>query len=425
VTTAIEARDPSETTGPALARRHYPGFEPLRALAALMVVVHHAAATAGPVRAGRMHTLAAVADSGVAVFFVLSGFLIYRPFAAAHLEGRRGPSTASFWWRRILRIVPAYWIALTFFWWLGSFSLGDQWWRYYLFLQIYSRETVLGGVIQAWSLCTEMTFYLLVPVWAAAVAALVGARRRATSRLVAQLVACGVLWVAGYGSRYLIDHHYQAQRGMAFDWLVTNLDLFATGMTLAVVSAWSVTHPPTRARLDRVAQWVAPWWLAAAALFTWYAYRVGPADFVTGYTGWFWHRRQLVLAVFTLLLMVPAVFGPDDRGPLRRLWHWRPLAWVGTVSYGLYLWHFDWMKRSIARSDGLGRPLWSGWVHSVEGNSNVWYLLAVGLVCGLGFAAASWYLVEQPLQRYKDLVGRPRRPRGIDLEAGAEGGFDG
>jgi peptidoglycan/LPS O-acetylase OafA/YrhL len=409
VTAAIEARDVPEATGPGPSRRHYPGFEPLRALAATMVVVHHAAATAGPVRAGRMHTLAAVADSGVAVFFVLSGFLIYRPFAAAHLEGRDLPGTASFWWRRVLRIVPAYWVALTFFWWLGSFSLGTSWWRYYLFLQIYSRDTVLGGIIQAWSLCTEMTFYLLVPLVAWALARAVGAGRSPASRLAVQLGGCGALYVGGWVGRYLIDHRFPAQRGMAFDWLVTNLDLFAAGMALAVVSAWAATHQPTQVRLDRAARWVAPWWLAAAALYWWYAYRVGPADFATGYTGWFWHRRQLVLAVFTLLLMVPATFGPEDRDPIRRLWRWRPLAWVGVVSYGLYLWHFDWMKRSIARSDGLGRPLWPGWVHSVEGNSNVWWLLAVGMVVGLLFAAASWYLLEQPLQRYKDLVGGPRR----------------
>jgi peptidoglycan/LPS O-acetylase OafA/YrhL len=420
VTTSEVARNPTETTGPVEARPHFPGFEGLRALAAVMVVVHHAGTLAGPARAGRLHTLAAVMDGGVAVFFVISGFLIYRPFAAAHLAGRAAQPARAFWWRRALRIVPAYWVVLTFFWALGGYDLGGDWWRYYLFVQIYEKATVLGGVVQAWSLCTEITFYLLVPFWAAAVGRLV-ARSRAAGGASAELGACGLLWLAGFASRAAVDAWWPGQRGLAFLWLPTNLDLFAAGMALAVLSARASRSPELADRLDRWARRPELWWAPAAALFAWYAYRVGPAPFETGYAGFFWQRRQFVLGLFTVLLLVPAVFGHGEGGLVRRLWSWRPLVWVGTVSYGLYLWHFDWMKRAIANQAPVGG--WRGWVSSPPGDANLVFLLAVGVGVGLLFAGASWYLLEEPLQRFKGLVGGTggrARPAGPD-ESGALG----
>ena len=410
VTTAVLARDGSETTRRAPSRVHFGGFEVLRAVAALMVVIHHAGSYAGPARTGSLYDLTAVMDSGVAVFFVLSGFLIYRPFVAAQVEGRPAQRTASFWWRRILRIVPAYWVALSFFWALGAFELGSDWWRYYLFLQIYSPTTVLGGVVQAWSLCTEMTFYLVIPLWAMALAALVKRGRTPGQTAALHLAGCALLWLGGTASRVAIEAWAPSKRGIAFDWLPTNLDLFATGMALAVLSVWAAHDDRLKARLDRLGARVEPWWLAAFALFLWYAYQVGPADFVTGYSGWFWHRRQISLAVFTLLLMFPAVFGPQDRTWVRTAWSWKPLVWLGTVSYGIYLWHFDWLKRSIASLGGLGQPAWPGWVHTPPGDSSFWYLVVVGVGAGVLFAAVSWYLLEEPLQRFKDGLRLRRRP---------------
>ena len=86
---------------------------------------------------------------------------------------------------------------------------------------------------------------------------------------------------------------------------------------------------------------------------------------------------------------------------MRRFWSARTLVWVGAVSYGWYLWHFDWMKRAVSA------PGRAGWDPSLAGDASFPYVLAVGVGLGLGCAALSWHLLEHPLQRWKDL-GRAR-----------------
>ena len=112
MTTAVLARDGSETTGTAPARVHFGGFEILRAIAAVMVVVHHAGSYAGEARTGSLYTLTAVMDSGVAVFFVLSGYLLYKPFVRALLRDEPLPSVRRYFRHRLLRIVPLYWVVV-------------------------------------------------------------------------------------------------------------------------------------------------------------------------------------------------------------------------------------------------------------------------------------------------------------------------
>jgi len=78
------------------------------------------------------------------------------------------PNTRKFWERRLLRIVPAYWLALTVLTYVFRIvSIGPGWQgvvTHYLFLQIYFPTAIFFGITQAWSLCTEMSFYLVLPL---------------------------------------------------------------------------------------------------------------------------------------------------------------------------------------------------------------------------------------------------------------------
>ncbi|HVM63588.1 MAG TPA: acyltransferase family protein, partial [Acidimicrobiales bacterium] len=117
---AVIAADVAEAA-PALSgtlpqkHREFPCFDGLRAFAALTVILVHTSFPTGfTTRQHFWGAFTARGEIGVAVFFLISGFLLYRPFVAAHLEGRPGPAIRPYLKRRILRIVPAYWVALFF-----------------------------------------------------------------------------------------------------------------------------------------------------------------------------------------------------------------------------------------------------------------------------------------------------------------------
>ena len=391
-----------------LRRAHFEGLEALRAMAAVMVVVHHVAFVAGK-RHGLIGDAASVMDGGVAVFFVLSGFLIFRPFAVATLTDQPAQRTVSFWWRRILRILPAYWLVLTVLWAAGNFELGSDWWKYYLLAQPFSRDTVLGGIVPAWSLSTEISFYLLVPPFAALARRLAGTSAARLAVLVVALAAVAPI------ARATAPTWAGENLGLTFQWLPTNLDLFGVGMLLAVASAHAHTTGGWSDRARRATAAVWPWWVAAALVFAAYAYGVGGVGLETGYVGWFWQRRQATFAAFSLLLLIPAVVTPTRPTPLRRLWAWQPLAWVGTVSYGLYLWHLGLLERMVDRPEAVAGSAdqWKGWLPYSFGSARFSVLLGATLAAGLGAAALSWYLVEKPLQRFKGAVDSvARRGRG-------------
>jgi len=129
----------------------------MRAIAALSVLTTHAAIVSGAINQAHWGNIVNRLEIGVALFFLLSGFLLYRPFVASRYDGRPRPRLRKYARRRALRIVPAYWFALTMLTILLSLPgvFTHDWWVYYGFAQIYRPEWVLGGIKPAWSLCVE------------------------------------------------------------------------------------------------------------------------------------------------------------------------------------------------------------------------------------------------------------------------------
>src|SRR3954462_12451136 len=103
---------PPDVVTPPPGNPRFPLLDPLRAVAALAIVVTHTAELGGFNRAHALGAWTVRLDSGVTVFFVLSAFLLYRPFVAARLDGPPGPRVLRYARRRALRILPAYWVAL-------------------------------------------------------------------------------------------------------------------------------------------------------------------------------------------------------------------------------------------------------------------------------------------------------------------------
>jgi len=188
---------------PATRPRHFPCFDGLRAMAAILVVMVHTSFASGFTLRSSLGIYMARLEIGVAVFFLISGFLLYRPFVASHLAGGPAPAVGKFWVRRFLRIVPAYWLAFVVTNYLMHIdrNVHPGWHSLVIYLgllQVYFPSHALTGITQAWSLCTEVAFYLFLPLYA-----LVLARGGRTDghQLRRELSGVAGLFVTGLGMR--------------------------------------------------------------------------------------------------------------------------------------------------------------------------------------------------------------------------------
>jgi peptidoglycan/LPS O-acetylase OafA/YrhL len=387
--------------------REFPCFDGLRAIAALSVIIVHTSFPTG--FSTRQHFWGAFTsrgEIGVAVFFLISGFLLYRPFVAAHLEGRPGPAVRPYLKRRILRIVPAYWVAL----FLAAYVLHTvsppihslrSIVIYFGFLQIYFSHYILHGISAAWTLCVEMSFYLFLPLYAAVIGRF---SRRGRDRVRTESIGLVVLVVISEVWKIVLFAHKSGQQTGAGTWLPAQLDLFAAGMLFALLSVrWSAppSAAPASGVLTREPEVLGrPWvpgasWAAALVCYWVVSTRINlPRIPVYEATLGEAMGRQLLYCAFAFFLLIPAVFGPQDHGVIRRLLRSRPAVALGVISYGIYLWHETWMLKVL---DWLHRPLFQ--TSFVKLTAAVAFLAIVS-------AALSYILVEQPFQR----LGRRRRP---------------
>ncbi|MEI8051046.1 MAG: acyltransferase [Actinomycetes bacterium] len=391
--------DGSEDATPARPPR-FPSFDGLRAIAALTVVAVHVGFVSGvtPRAEHGVGIYIARLEIGVAVFFLISGFLLYRPFVVAHLAGERAPRTGAFFIRRLLRIVPAYWLALfvtTSLLRVGA-DIGPGGWiayaSHYFFGQIYFADQAFKGISAAWSLCVEMTFYAFVPVFAA----LLGASRsrrsdhRALRREVVgivSLVALSVIWRFGVIAVVPVTSPY---RHLAMIWLPAELDLFALGMSLAVASAWY--HHRGREPRVMATRWM-PWisWTLAAGCF-WAVSQIGasvdPVYQVTSIE----IAKQSLYGLFAFFLIAPAVFGPLRLGLIRRFLQAWPVMGVGLISYGIYLWHQTWVYELIDLR------------HLKLFTIAFWPFFGTVIAATMATALVSYAAIERPILHFKNAL---------------------
>ena len=158
----------------------FPLVDGMRAIAALSIVVFHAGGATFYTLSHPLGGYVARLNVGVTLFFVISGFLLYRPYLAARFGGPPAPRLRDYARRSMLRIFPAYWVALIV---LGIAvdlpgAVSSDWWVYAFLLQGYRLDWVLGGIGPAWSLSIEVAFYAALPFFALALA-----RDRKSTRL--------------------------------------------------------------------------------------------------------------------------------------------------------------------------------------------------------------------------------------------------
>lgn len=382
--TAVDA----EAQGPSRSR-HFVLFDAMRAVAVLGVLVVHVGAASH----ANMNAWYGVATSqgrlGVRIFFVISAFLLYRPFVMAHLQGTPGPALSTFAKRRALRILPAYWVALVALSiWPGLPGVwSPRWWIYFGMLQGYYPKTLFKGLPVAWSLSVEVAFYATLPFLAMFLGAL-GRRVSARARMRRQVWALVALAFAGETFRL----SNVAIGRLEFHWTLPSMFLpFALGMLLAVSSAWLGTDERrwrwTRFVIDRPGAC----WLAAAAIFVTLCFTpvfirtsVGKHTVVTQ------GIEQFAYAVISALLLLPAIFGENAGGWPRRILATRVMAFTGAISYGIFLWHQP-MLRAMNQA---------GWAKMIPGFPFLsLFTLCLGVAVVLGWG--SYRLIEAPAMRLR------------------------
>lgn len=408
-----EPAHPADAALPVVANRlHFPCFDGLRAIAAIAVLLHHVGFQSGYSINGRFGAFFAHGDAGVPIFFLISGFLLYRPFVTAHLDGRPPLEARRFFWNRFLRIVPAFWVALLLIWIFFGFTNGAlhtprDFITYFGFGQVYDRVRFFGGINQAWSLGTELSFYLFLPLYAWIVH-MIAVRSR--SRVRVEIIGLVVLYVTSVAFRLAVftadpywRHVHVASSGApraflaASYWLPSYFDLFAMGMGLALLSAWAARQTTPNRVVELIGRWPGVWWLLSAVTFWIVCTQVGLPRDLTLLTGRQLMVRQFLYGLSALFLVVPAAFGPPHRGGVRAFLQWRPIAYIGLVSYGVYLWHEAWIPQVMS---------WFGWDLFA---GHVVQIAVVSFAFTLATATLSYLIVERPALRLKSRMPFRRR----------------
>lgn len=382
----------------------FPALDSMRAVAALAVLGTHAAFWGGSYTDPIWGTALARLDVGVAVFFVLSGFLLSRPWFDRHVRGDEPPSTGRYLWKRALRLVPVYVLtvvaALTLLPGNRNASVGE-WFTTLLMGNTYVSDRLPDGLTQMWSLSTEVAFYLVLPgvMW------LASSRRRGgplswnrLGMLVLGLTALNVAWTMELAGRFDSDV------GMHRLWLPSYLTWFCVGLVLAACEVHIHHAVPDRfaAVVRELGCSPGLCWTAAAALFVVASTPVaGPADLTPPTLGAAMSKNLLYAAVAGLVVL-PGVFAPTDGRFARTLANPIPRH-VGHLSYGVFCVHLVLLE------------LIADWRNVSLFEGRTWELFGLTLLASLLVAELLYRGVERPSQRLRNL----RSPRSTSAAASA------
>jgi peptidoglycan/LPS O-acetylase OafA/YrhL len=350
-----------------------PELDGLRGLAVLLTVIYHLAlyiprvvtlqpgGWLGP-GLGATAGLLAFGATGVHLFFVLSGFLLVRPYAAAVLERRARPSTGRFLLRRAIRIFPAYWVALLLIVvlfrrdYLAAERLPDLL-LHVLMLHNWSDATIETINPPFWTMPIESQFYLALPLLALLLHAGLRAGRRAGLVLLIGVVALSpALYLLIAGGLSLLSeqasHHRTALYALGF------LFTFGAG---AAAGFLHVAH--ALGRLPHALQGRLPRLCGAAGfvgLLLLAAQAVGNAFFPgtmneRRWIYWAWSVPLLSLGYTGLLLGTVLGF------PAWKRWFSSSaLCFVGKISYSLYIWNIPLLYYGVLPlARATGSDLWT------------------------------------------------------------------
>jgi peptidoglycan/LPS O-acetylase OafA/YrhL len=318
-----------------------------------------------------------IGGTGVDLFFVLSGFLLFTPYALSIVDDRPWPSPSRFWRNRARRVVPAYWIALlillTFGSTVGAAETGT--WRsralHFIFLQNWTSADSHQIDTVFWTMAIEVQFYICLPLVAAWL------RRLSPSRLVPALLGATavVTPTAELVNHFVVTRHAAYADHLSLIGLWEFGSVFAAGMTVAALRANRLAG---NARWGPAVVWLA--WTGSVLLalrFVLEALKVGfPEGAVT-------YNTLMAIGYGALVLGVIEVW-PRAATSMSARW----LVLLGVISYSVYIWHFPLFNAvaiPIVNRTGFGVPA----------------MLTLTILVVLPISWASYRLTERPFYKTK------------------------
>ncbi|MEL4359221.1 MULTISPECIES: acyltransferase family protein [unclassified Luteococcus] len=382
-------------TPPSAAVARIDALDGLRTIAVFLVVLFHVSVPG--MAAGFL---------GVDVFFVLSGYLITSGLVR-ELQKNGRINLIRFWTRRVRRLMPAAMlILLVVVVWTWTAALdyrrpmlaGDTFatlfyvanWRFMQAGSYFSSDGTQSPLLHMWSLAVEEQFYLLWPLILLATSLLAG--------LVWKLEAKPIVWL-----RDRTGMHRDRQGFIGEVLVVCVLILIASATLLAVL--YQSSESPDRAYMGTdskafepllgagvamLSSWasVENFFKKNAKLFGWFGLIVGPILFMrmVGPSSFYFNGGAVFFSIAVAALMIGVTRAPA--WALSKILAWGPIAYLGRISYGIYLWHWPlavWFETHAAFSPA--RAL-------------------VVIVATVMLASLSYRLFEQPILKSTPRDGR-------------------
>lgn len=318
--------------------------------------------------------------TGVTLFFVLSGFLLFMPYANSLLTNARWPLARTFYLRRALRIMPGYYISLIVLVLLARpdyLHLGNlfNFGLFLTFLMDSSSQTFRQLNGPYWTLAVEWQFYMLLPLLALGLALLV---KRVSLKYRLRAVTFGLLGIIALGllvrfcGLYFQDNPtvtllvprpvLNVVLFFTFGQTGKYTEDFAVGMLASLGYIYAQNRPPEHTftrTLKRLSLWL---WGAGILILVfsamWHFQDDKPAwPFLNPLMPSFSWLSEMVLAWGYGMCIVAILFGPPR---LQRPFAWMPLRWIGLISYSLYIWHLPllifFQSRVLPLFPGLSNP---------------------------------------------------------------------
>lgn len=341
---------------------------------------------------------------GVDLFFFISGFCLFYPYAQTLFDGRPLQTVKTFALRRARKILPSYVFVMAVLIALGMSGIGTfadglrQVGLHLLFVHTWFPDSYgsIDGVL--WSLAVEVQFYVLFPAicWAA---------------MRAPWPTFAVMALVANAYRFAVLHRHDV--GNWYDQLPGTLDLFAAGMLAAYL------YRAIAVRAPRVAALKLPWTLAACAGIAGFLVVLHAAFDVRYDPNWPWETFKWGRAVMCLAFILTTV------GSLFAFEWWQRtlgnplLVFLSVISYNLYLWH-----QPVARFLREHHvPAWKG---TDEHGDPAWGLpfTLLSFAAMLLVATFFTYALERPIlywRRKPDAAGalaRSTKQHGLELTSG-------